>query len=1189
MTLHSRRSAHHLFRLVLTVVLLSGWTCARSADIAPASHASAEGIPCVSLEEVSRDLTHRHQGEGLSVTVHADSVELRCNFQKLKGLVTRNGLKLSSTSMGGIADGLSMKAVSIRRNGATVTSFAAEGQVAASDNRVTYSRPGVVEEYSVSVEGVRQDFVLAERPAGDGLLQVELDLEGATAETAGDGVALVLERSGRRLVYQRLRVTDANDRVLNANMEASADGVILSVDDTDAQYPVRIDPTFSDAHWTYFDGSTGVGRSGDGPIYFRTVHASAVDAGGNLYIGGDFAHVFTNSANLQPASGVAKWDGNSWTSLGSGVAGTVRAMAVSGGTLYVGGDITSAGGVPVSKIAKWDGTSWSALGSGMDQTVQCLTVWKNRLYAGGRFTQAGGVAASGIASWDGSTWSAVGGGLQGTVRKVNALAGNSSKLYVGGEFASAGGLATPQIAAWDGSAWSALGAGLDGPVMALTFNGSDLYAGGGFMYTGTEPLRYVARWNGTAWSALANADQSWLASPDFYQEVYALAFHGGTLHVGGYFEGSGSQASAMLTWNGTDWKTTEGWVNVPTFLQSSVRTLSVASGNLFAGGYFFAGDAFREGNLENGSETQMSIAWFSGGHWRGLGGEAAAGKVNALVAGANGDMYLGGEFLQARGLSANRVAKLNGRVVTPLGEGVNGTVNAMAWWNNQLYVGGTFTMAGGQPAANIARWDGTRWSALGEGLAGTVTSLAVHAGQLVAGGWFNTAGGLPANNIARWNGSSWSALGSGVDSIVTALAVSGNDLYVGGVFSEVGGVPASLIARWNGISWSALGSGLVPSSFFIGVNALAVSKGKLYVGGAFSMAGNIPVANIACWNGMAWESVGAGFDTPVNSLAVSGRRLFAGGGFQAPGGGGLLPGGSPLNHIACWENGTWSPVGSGVNSSVNAMAVSGDLLYLGGDFTVVGQQAASRFAALLVGAPPVITSATTAITQVGKPFSYQITATNAPDAYSASLASPGGPLAPAPGLPGSPSLPPGLAFNATTGLLSGIPTVAGSYSIALTAGNSAGDGVSTLVLTVSSTESAASWATAAGLSGNDALPNAVPFQDGVPNLVKYAFNMNGSGPDSTILTPQGVSGLPSVKTTQLNGATVLRVEFVRSRSRGLVYTPERSSNLIQFTPILGSQTVTPIDDQWERVVLTETSPPLGSSNTAFARVKVTAP
>ncbi|MEO7143487.1 MAG: putative Ig domain-containing protein [Bryobacteraceae bacterium] len=81
-------------------------------------------------------------------------------------------------------------------------------------------------------------------------------------------------------------------------------------------------------------------------------------------------------------------------------------------------------------------------------------------------------------------------------------------------------------------------------------------------------------------------------------------------------------------------------------------------------------------------------------------------------------------------------------------------------------------------------------------------------------------------------------------------------------------------------------------------------------------------------------------------------------------------------------------------------------------------------------APPVITSATTAGGTVGRVFSYQIMATNAPTSYNAT------------------GLPAGLSINMTTGLISGTPTSAGTSSITLSAANGAGTGQSTLTLTL---------------------------------------------------------------------------------------------------------------------------------------------
>ena len=111
-------------------------------------------------------------------------------------------------------------------------------------------------------------------------------------------------------------------------------------------------------------------------------------------------------------------------------------------------------------------------------------------------------------------------------------------------------------------------------------------------------------------------------------------------------------------------------------------------------------------------------------------------------------------------------------------------------------------------------------------------------------------------------------------------------------------------------------------------------------------------------------------------------------------------------------------------------------------------------------------------------------------------------------------------------------------------------------------------AASAGLQGNDVLPSATPFGDGVENLLKYAFNMNLAGPDTSRMVPgTGSSGLPSVMLAETPGGPVLRVEFVRRRGAGLIYTPKFSTGLSGFQPMTGPQVVTPIDSEWERVVV----------------------
>ena len=77
---------------------------------------------------------------------------------------------------------------------------------------------------------------------------MELALDGARAQDAAEGATLVLADSGRALSYSSLRVVDAANRELPARMEVlSPSRLAIRVEDSGAVYPVRIDPTFSDA------------------------------------------------------------------------------------------------------------------------------------------------------------------------------------------------------------------------------------------------------------------------------------------------------------------------------------------------------------------------------------------------------------------------------------------------------------------------------------------------------------------------------------------------------------------------------------------------------------------------------------------------------------------------------------------------------------------------------------------------------------------------------------------------------------------------------------------------------------------------------------------------------------------------------------------------------------------------------
>jgi hypothetical protein len=234
-------------------------------------------------------------------------------------------------------------------------------------------------------------------------------------------------------------------------------------------------------------------RSGtDGAIDLSGYRMSFDAAGSGLVASSD-----PNAEKALP--GDEKW----WDGFGSpGVARRVLAMAVYDGALIVAGDIQSAGGVPVNFIAKWDGASWSALGSGLNSSVWCLYVHNGKLIAGGWFGGTGGstyVPTNRIAQWDGTSWSAIGDGFNNGVSALNSYGG---ELIAGGEFTESGGQPIDHLARWDGSNWVALGGGVNANVTGLGVFGTDLVVGGRFDHAGGVPMAKVARWNGTAWSAM---------------------------------------------------------------------------------------------------------------------------------------------------------------------------------------------------------------------------------------------------------------------------------------------------------------------------------------------------------------------------------------------------------------------------------------------------------------------------------------------------------------------------------------------------------------------------------------------------------------------------------------------------------------------------------------------------------------
>ena len=179
-----------------------------------------------------------------------------------------------------------------------------------------------------------------------------------------------------------------------------------------------------------------------------------------------------------------------------------------------------------------------------------------------------------------------------------------------------------------------------------------------------------------------------------------------------------------------------------------------------------------------------------------------------------------------------------------------------------------------------------------------------------------------------------------LDGSARAIAVSGSQVYVGGEFTQAGDRPANHIARWDGSAWHTVGESgqhSVNSPVF----ALALDGPRCYVGGGFTQAGDQPANYIARRDASAnggqgtWFPLGSGVEGGVWAIAVSGTQVYVGGTFTHAGG-------QPANGIARWDlsanagQGAWFPLGSGVAGYVYAIAVSKTQVYVGGAFTQAG-------------------------------------------------------------------------------------------------------------------------------------------------------------------------------------------------------------------------------------------------------------
>jgi hypothetical protein len=339
--------------------------------------------------------------------------------------------------------------------------------------------------------------------------------------------------------------------------------------------------------------------------------------------------------------------------------------------------------------------------------------------------------------------------------------------------------------------------------------------------------------------------------------------------------------------------------------------------------------------------------------------EKAADALLVFDDGTGQSLYVGGEFDWASGLSARRVARWDGQQWHALGAGFQGatpraTVLALAEFDDgtgpALYAGGTFNASGGTTVNAIARWDGALWHPLGEGFGivspfstiPVVSSIVVyddgHGEALYAAGFFNRTGGKTLSHIARWNGTSWVDVGGGVWPGVLDMVVhddgTGDAIYVAGGIWNAGSMRVLNIARWDGKDWTPVGDGLGSAAWALAVvddgtrEFLYAAQRPNQSSGYFSL--------VSMWDGQHWTQVGEVMAGTIRSMTAfddgSGPALIAGTTVGLNGG------------LMKWDGAQWIPYLGGAHGSRFAdvsSLIQGSLgtersLFVSGSFASVG-------------------------------------------------------------------------------------------------------------------------------------------------------------------------------------------------------------------------------------------------------------
>lgn len=628
------------------------------------------------------------------------------------------------------------------------------------------------------------------------------------------------------------------------------------------------------------------------PQFNGTINIALPDGNGGWFVGGYFAtigdSIRNGLAHINSAKQVTAWNAHfeNYTE--------IRALAIDGNTLYVGGKFTAINGqnrnnIAALDLATGDLETWNVgtMASVAHNRVSTIAVDNNTVYFGGSFEQVNGQNRMNAAAADATTgaltsWNPT---VGNTWNEPEKMLVHNNTVYMVGLFIDIGGQNRNRIGAVDKitGAVSSWDPNTTGAVFDIDIEGDVLYAAGEYYAIAGQARTHLASFdlttqNLTSWAPVVN------------EKIFAMDVNDNTCFIAGRFTSVNNTVRKQLAAINLTSGNVESWTNELSE-QYGFASLTADGDHVFlAGSFTMVGMVTRNNiaaiNLTTGEATAFN--------------PNADSTVKALCLDGN-RLYTGGAFSNIGGQNRTYFAALEtssgaaiASNINPNGEVLTIEKVTPSIGNPSIFIGGAFTLVNNTLKRYIAHMDANTLALITNVswlLDDIVKKITFHNNKIYVAGNFLTMSGFGTtkpyllvidannNNITNFTINLQSnTVGNNVSAIYDFL-IDGNIIYIAGKFQDLNYTLKNLAAV--DINTGAILPWTPITNINNAVYSIAKQNDQLYLGGAFGYINGLSMYGLAVVDIPSALAYKPDYvpNSYIHDLHVEGKKIYAGGEF----------------------------------------------------------------------------------------------------------------------------------------------------------------------------------------------------------------------------------------------------------------------------------------------------------------------